>query len=108
MVVDIFTRGYERNAAVQRIRNAWDGETLYEHFHELNSSSITVARSRLSWVCVFFDMTHLPDARFAEGADPDLKHRLQEQQRDNTKHVGSHPRILHELSMHAEFAAHCR
>ena len=33
--------------------------------------------------------------------------RLQEQQRDNTKHVESHPRILHELSMHAELVEHC-
>ncbi|OLP90155.1 hypothetical protein AK812_SmicGene28317 [Symbiodinium microadriaticum] len=37
-----------------------------------------------------------------------LKHSLQEQQRENTRHVGSHPRILHELSMHAEFIEHCR
>ncbi|CAE7275163.1 unnamed protein product, partial [Symbiodinium microadriaticum] len=53
-------------------------------------------------------MTHLPDARFADDADPALKHRLQEQQRENTLHVGSHPRILHELCMHVEFVEHCR
>ena len=108
MVVDMFTHGYEHNATVQRIRNAWNRESLYEHFHDLNSSPITVARSRLSWVCVFFDMTHIPDTRFAEGADPALKHRLQEQQKENTRHVGSHPRILHELSVHVEFVEHCR
>ena len=53
-------------------------------------------------------MTHIPDARMDDDADQALKHRLQEQQRENTKHVGSHPNILHELSMHVEFVEHCR
>ena len=53
-------------------------------------------------------MTHIPDARFADGADQARKHRLQEQQKEHTKHVGSHPRILHELMMHEEFIERCR
>ena len=108
MVVDVFTHGYEWNPTVQRIRNAWDSKALFDHFQDLNSSPITVERNRLSWCCIFLDMTHIPDARFEEGADQGLKYRLQEQQRENTKHVGSHPNILHELSMHAEFIEHCR
>ncbi|CAE7603475.1 unnamed protein product, partial [Symbiodinium microadriaticum] len=43
-----------------------------------------------------------------DDADQTLKHRRQEQQRANTKHVGAHPNILHELSMHVEFVEHCR
>ena len=111
LVVDVFTHGYEWNPTVQRIRNKWDkggSKALFDHFPELNTSPITVERSRLSWCCIFLDMTHIPDARFEEGAEPALKHGLQEQQRENTRHVGSHPRILHELSMHAEFIEHCR
>ncbi|CAE7877192.1 unnamed protein product, partial [Symbiodinium sp. KB8] len=108
MVVDVFTHGYEWNPTVQRIRNKWDSKALFDHFEDLNTSPITVERNRLSWCCIFLDMTHIPDARFDEGADPGLKHRLQEQQRENTRHVGSHPNILHELSMHVEFVEHCR
>ena len=43
-----------------------------------------------------------------DDADQALKHRLQEQQRANTKHVGTHPDILNELSMRVEFIEHCR
>ena len=53
-------------------------------------------------------MTHIPDARMDDDADQARKHRLQEQQRENTKHVGAHPNILNELSMHEEFVEHCR
>ena len=108
MVVDVFTHGYEWNPTVQRIRNKWSSRALFHHFPELNTSPITVDRNRLSWCCIFLDMTHIPDARMDDEADQAQKHRLQEQQRANTKHVGAHPNILNELSMHAEFIEHCR
>ena len=44
----------------------------------------------------------------ADDADQAQKHRLQEQQRANTKHVGTHPNILNELCRHTEFIEHCR
>ena len=108
MVVDVFTHGYDWNATVQRIRNKWSSRALFDHFEALNTSPITVARSRLSWTCIFLDMTHIPDARMADDADQAQKHRLQEQQRANTKHVGTHPNILNELCRHTEFIEHCR
>ena len=108
MVVDVFTHGYDWNATVQRIRNKWSSRALFDHFEGLNTSPITVERSRLSWTCIFLDMTHIPDARMDDDADQAQKHRLQEQQRANTKHVGTHPNILNELSMHTEFIEHCR
>ena len=108
MVVDVFTHGYEWNPTVQRIRNKWSSKALFQHFEELNTSPITVDRTRLSWTCIFLDMTHIPDARMDDDADQALKHRLQEQQRANTKHVGTHPDILNELSMRVEFIEHCR
>ena len=49
MVVDVFTHGYDWNATVQRIRNKWSSRALFDHFEALNTSPITVARSRLSW-----------------------------------------------------------
>ena len=108
MVVDVFTHGYDWNATVQRIRNKWSSRALFDHFEALNTSPITVGRNRSSWTCIFLDMTHIPDARMDDDADQALKHRLQEQQRANTKHVGTHPNILNELCMHTEFIEHCR
>ena len=96
------------NATVQRIRNKWNSKALFDHFEGLTTSPITVERNRTSWTCIFLDMTHIPDARMDDDADQALKHRLQEQQRANTKHVGTHPNILNELSMHTEFIEHCR
>ena len=41
----------------------------FDAFDESESASITTSRSRLQWVAIFLDVTHIPDARCGEDGD---------------------------------------
>ena len=63
MIVDVLTRGYEHDACIQRIRNAWTCDALFNPHDDLLTAAVTTAESRTSYMLIMIDMTWLKDER---------------------------------------------
>ena len=55
--------GYEHDACIQRIRNAWTCDALFNPHDDLLTAAVTTAESRTSYMLIMIDMTWLKDER---------------------------------------------
>ena len=70
MIVDVFTWGYEHDATIQRIRDAWTVEAFFNHRSDLLTAAVTTSHSRTSYMLVMVDVTWLKDDKLEEISNP--------------------------------------